>query len=190
MGPQRLTPQVGGDAAREWSFQTPGFAMRGPGGERPESPQLSGGVSLCRSPSGQIHSSPGQPRLQPSSLTPLWEVAAQRPRRLGKWAKWSDWFPEPGSESTRAGRRWWGRTEPRQRRQRPPQDALFSTLQGDPVGVGVGNSRHPVVETQSSVCTCRLPAPHPAGAQPPPAAARCWPRVPEAGAPVHSEPGL
>lgn len=43
MRPLRLIPQVGGDAAREWSFQTPGFAMRGPGGERPEGPQLEGG---------------------------------------------------------------------------------------------------------------------------------------------------
>ena len=51
-----------------------------------------------------------------AGFTPPWERAACRPGRLGKWAKWSDWFPEPGSESTRAGRHWWGRIEPRQRR--------------------------------------------------------------------------
>lgn len=108
------------------------------------------GVSPYHPPSGQIILA-GAAEAAAKPLTPPWEAAAQRPGRFGKWAKWSDWFPEPGSESTQAGRRWWGRTEPRQRRQRGhPRTICFPPSKAIPRSGGGGTSRHPVGETRFS----------------------------------------
>lgn len=80
-----------------------------------------------------------------AGFTPPWERAACRPGRLGKWAKWSDWFPEPGSESTRAGRHWWGRIEPRQRRwQGHPGMLCFPSWKETLQDGGGRDSRRPV----------------------------------------------
>lgn len=182
-GGARLTRWVPSHVGRAWSFPALGVVPWRLGGERPEGPQRAGG-SVPLPPT--FWANPfiaGAAEAAAQRLTPPWEVAAQRPGRLGKWAKWSDWFPEPGSESTRAGRRWWGRTEPHQRHQRPPREALFSALEGDPTGWGWGwgDSRHPVGATRSPGVNQQAGCCHPGGARPPPGG-WCWPRAPEAGA--------
>jgi hypothetical protein len=49
---------------------------------------------------------------RPSTTHPTLGVGRPPPPSLGKCAKWSDWFPEPSLEPTRAGRRWRGGLNP------------------------------------------------------------------------------
>lgn len=190
---RQLTQRMKADAAREWSFQPPVFMMGGDGVGSDRKPPECGrvcpfdgrllGKSIRRWGSG------GCGR---AGLTPPWEPAAGRPGRLGKWAKWSDWFPEPGSESTRAGRHWWGEDcAPPVALAKPSWDALFSTLEGDPAGwgwegqqaSGWGNPVSGVNQQSGSSSPLRCPAP---SAAVPTLAKSTW----RSELPVHSEPGL
>lgn len=118
-----------------------------------------------------------------AGFTPPWELAARRLGWLGKWAKWSDWFPEPGSESTRAGRRWlWGTEPGQQRRRGHPRKALSATVLGDPAGweqrgTAGGTSRWGKPSFQVRTGRRRQASPQSSGAQPPPGRSGCWPGV-------------
>lgn len=136
-GPPRLAPRVRSAVARERSFlPTIGFCD----GETEWGAARRPAVRGRECPFASIHRR-GSRGCGRAALTPPWEAAAQRPGRFGKWAKWSDWFPEPGSESTQAGRRWWGRTEPRQWRQRGhPGTLCFPPSKATPRGGGGGTA--------------------------------------------------
>lgn len=71
-------PMVGRDCGPEWSFQPPVFASSADGmGRSPAACSPRAGVSLCRPPAGQIHSSQRQPRPQRSGVHPT--LGAGRP---------------------------------------------------------------------------------------------------------------
>lgn len=179
-GPPRLTLRVGGSVAREWSFQPLGFVMGGPGEERPEGPQHTGGrvllpLALWANPfmagaaeaaASCTHSTLGGGRPTPEEAWEMDEVVRLvSGAGLGIHAGWQalvgeDRTPPAAPEAT-------------------PGRFVFRPPWGP---AGWGNSRRPVGEMRSS-CVCLQAGRPPAHCcSAPSRQGQCWPRVPEAGA--------